>query len=219
MALRLESIEYVHDGAPVLAGVDLEVADGEAVAVLGPSRPAKAALLAMAGLLVRPASGTVAIDGAPLEAGTPEAEVVRHYAIAWISQAAGLSLDRAVLDNVAAPLLVDGFPADVAVEPSLDALSSVGLRWAAHLPAASLAPGERRRVAVARALVRRPRLVLAHDPTGGLDGPSAVVVVTRLLHDLEARRTSALVVTEDAAVASTCHRVHELRDGRLAAVR
>ncbi len=201
----------------VLRGVSLRLAAGENVAILGPSGCGKSTLLHIIGTLDSPTSGRVMLDGAdPFSFDEPRLAAFRNHKIGFVFQDHHLLPQCSVLENVLLPTLADGVPPAAAVERARVLLDRVGLAHRLeHLPA-ELSGGERQRTAIARALVNRPELLLADEPTGNLDRHTAATV-SRLLLELQAReQTMLLVVTHSLDLAGMLQRQLELNDGQLA---
>jgi ABC-type lipoprotein export system ATPase subunit len=194
-------------------GVTLEVEPGSSLAVTGPSGCGKSTLLGLIGGLETPSSGSVALGGHAIS-GLPERERarIRRHEIGLVFQADNLLPFLTVTENVALQLALRG--ATDGYERCVELLARLGLaEHAAKLPD-QLSGGQRQRVAVARALIHRPRTILADEPTGALDGASAEVVV-ELLQDAQRQLGATLiVVTHDAGLAARLDRQLRLRDGR-----
>jgi lipoprotein-releasing system ATP-binding protein len=201
---------------PVLKGVDLDVRPGEIVGLIGPSGSGKSSLLHAAGLLEHPDGGRITIEGQDCS-DLPDRERtrVRLGAVGFVYQFHHLLPEFSALDNVALPQMIAGAGRKAARDRALQLLTELGLkdRWD-HQPA-QLSGGEQQRVAVARALANRPRLLLADEPTGNLD-PTTSEAVFANLYDL-VRRTgvAALVATHNLELARHMDRVLALRDGHL----
>ncbi|WP_317621135.1 ABC transporter ATP-binding protein [Streptomyces sp. CBMA123] len=217
-AIEIRAVRKEYDsGRPALADLDLEVAAGEALAVLGRSGSGKSTLLNLIAGLDRPSTGTVTVAGLCLD-GLGEAELARfrRERIGMVFQFFHLLDDLTVADNVLLPAQLAGAPRALARRRAAELLERLGIaRHAAAFPG-RLSGGERQRVAVARALMNRPALLLADEPTGALDSASAADV-RDLLVGLHREGQSIVLVTHDAALARDCAtRTIELVDGRIA---
>ena len=198
-----------------LRGVDLAVARGELVAIMGPSGSGKSSLLTIAGSLEDATTGEVEVDGARLEGMSRKAKAaLRRRSIGFVFQDFNLLSGLTALENVAMPLELDGTSAREARRAAGTALDVLDLSdRAGHFPD-DLSGGERQRVAIARAIVGERRLLLADEPTGALDSVNSESVM-RLLRDITRRGSAAVVVTHDAQLAAWADRVVFLRDGRV----
>ena len=205
-----------HSEIQVLRGVALSVAHGEVVAVVGPSGVGKSTLLHILGGLDRPTSGTVRVDGNDVFAlSDTERARFRNESVGFVFQFHHLLSDFTAEENVMLPLMIQGRPvteAQAAAEELLDAVGLSGRR--AHLPS-ELSGGESQRVAVARALAGRPKLVLADEPSGNLDAEHS-----RELHDLIWRLAGSLkltfvIATHDQTLAARADRIITMEDGRI----
>jgi putative ABC transport system ATP-binding protein len=199
-----------------LERLDLEVARGEMVSIVGPSGSGKSTLLNLIGGLDRPTEGEIEIDGAALSRlNDDELTRVRRDKIGFIFQFFNLLPTLSCLENVALPLHLRGWPRKKIDERTRELLGLVQLSARLdHLPD-ELSGGERQRVAIARALSVFPPILLADEPTGNLDTATGAEILN-LIHDLHERLGSTvLVVTHDAAVAGSCPRTIGIRDGRI----
>jgi putative ABC transport system ATP-binding protein len=217
--IQLAQVSKVFDGkrkVTALVGIDLAVARGEMVSIIGPSGSGKSTLLNLIGGLDRPSTGEIRIEGRALSAlSDDELTRVRRDKIGFIFQFFNLLPSLACLENVALPLHLRGWGRRQAGERARELLALVGLdHRLEHLPE-ELSGGERQRVAIARALAIYPPIVLADEPTGNLDTQTGAEILA-LVHDLHARlNTTVLIVTHDVSVAQSCSRTLELRDGRI----
>ena len=215
--LREVSRRY-DEGPPALQDVSLKIVAGEAVAILGPSGSGKSTLLNLVAGLDRPSSGTVTVDGVRVdELGEAGSARYRREKIGMVFQFFNLLDDLTVADNVMLPAQLAGMTRSTAQRRATELLGTLGVgRHAAAYPG-RLSGGERQRVAVARALMNRPALLLADEPTGALDTASGEEV-RQLLSELHADGQTIVLVTHDRALAESCTtRTVQLVDGRVAA--
>lgn len=206
------------DGAAevhALRGVDLTVAAGELVAVMGPSGSGKSTLLTIAGSLEQPSSGEVFIGGMALSGmSRNERARLRRRAVGYVFQDFNLLTGLTAAENVSLPLELDGTPAKAARAAGLQALEELRLADRATSFPDELSGGERQRVAIARAIVGNRNLLLADEPSGALDSANGEAVI-RLIRAACRRGVAGVVVTHDAQLASWADRVVFLRDGRV----
>jgi putative ABC transport system ATP-binding protein len=208
---------YKGDGVDVLAlrGVDLDVAEGELVALMGPSGCGKSTLLHLLAGLDRPTAGTLELGDARVEA-LSEADwaVRRRREIGFVFQFFNLVQTLTVAENVELPARLVGTPRAEARRRRAELLDRLGVSVRADALPSRLSGGQQQRVALARAIVNRPRLLLADEPTGNLDSENAREVVA-LLRGLASDGQTVVLATHDPRVAASADRVLQLRDGLL----
>ncbi|MFI5530309.1 ABC transporter ATP-binding protein [Kitasatospora sp. NPDC051853] len=214
--VRLDGVRKAYGETDALAGVSLEIRAGEAVAVMGPSGCGKSTLLNMVAGLDRPTSGTVTVNGQDLgELNETGLALYRRRQVGMVFQFFNLLDDLPALDNVALAAQLTGIPARQARRRALELMDELGIADRRNAYPAVLSGGERQRVAVARALMNRPALLLADEPTGALDSRSGEQVMD-LLIDLNQIGQTLLMVTHDPLLASRCaSRLVEFADGRV----
>ncbi|MEU8954899.1 ABC transporter ATP-binding protein [Streptomyces sp. NPDC048518] len=215
--VRLDGVHKEFGDAKALDGLSLEIKAGDAVAVMGPSGCGKSTLLNMVAGLDRPTSGTVEVQGHDLgKLNETGLALFRRRHVGMIFQFFNLIDDLPVLDNVALAAQLTGAPARQARRRALELLDELGVAKRRNNYPATLSGGERQRVAVARALMNRPALLLADEPTGALDSRSGEQVMD-LLIDLNQIGQTLLIVTHDPQLATRCaSRLVEVADGQVA---
>lgn len=216
MPLTLRGVSHRYGpGMPwVLRGIDLEVGDGELVALMGPSGSGKTTLLSILGLLTRPAGGEILLDGEPVPGRT--AAERRTTEFSWIFQTANALLRRTALENASLQLLARGAARQAAHAVAAAELERVGVGHLAGRPARLLSGGELQRVCIARALAAAPRWILADEPTGQLDHATTLEVSAALMTGRPIG-TGVIIATHDPEVARGCSRIIRLVDGAVVA--
>ncbi len=198
-----------------LKGINLTIEPGDYVGIVGPSGSGKSTMLNILGLLDRPTVGEYKLSGA-LTSNLSEDDraAARARFIGFVFQSFHLMPRRTVLDNVLMPMLYSGVPRRERDDRAREALDRVGLSHRVDFLPGSLSGGERQRVAVARAVVSRPKLLLADEPTGNLDQRTSGEVM-ELFEELNADGLTLVIITHDQHVAERARRRIEIRDGRL----
>ncbi|MBM3859577.1 MAG: ABC transporter ATP-binding protein [Verrucomicrobia bacterium] len=216
----LLELQHVHKGyasppVEVLRDINFQLADGEAVAIVGPSGSGKSTLLNILGALDRPTQGTALFDGRDLATLTePELAAIRNRQIGFIFQLHHLLPQCTVLENVLIPTLA-GQPDANASDRAVKLLERVGLQHRLEHRPGQLSGGECQRVAVARALINQPKLLLADEPTGALDHANATGLGQLLIELNKEQGVALVVVTHSLELAKRLPKVVELRDGVL----
>ena len=217
LELRAVSKTYGDGAAQVhaLIDIDLVVAAGTLVAVMGPSGSGKSTLLTIAGALEEPTGGEVLVDGIALTSMSRNDRArLRRRTLGYVFQDFNLLAGLTVSENVTLPLELDGISARRARPAARQALEHLGIADKAERFPDDLSGGERQRVAIARAIVGDRHLLLADEPTGALDSVNGEAVM-RMLRAACKRGTAGVVVTHDAQLASWADRIVFLRDGRI----
>jgi putative ABC transport system ATP-binding protein len=198
-----------------LRGVNLEVRQGEFVALMGPSGSGKSTFMNLLGCLDRPTSGTYLLDGVAVSKMSVNALAdVRNQKIGFVFQSFNLLSWMTALDNVELPMVYAGVPRAERLRRAQLALALVGLKARASHRPAELSGGQQQRVAIARALVTSPSLFLADEPTGNLDSATSTQIIA-ILQELNARGLTVMLVTHEPDIANCAKRQVKFRDGRV----
>jgi lipoprotein-releasing system ATP-binding protein len=201
----------------VLRGIDLTVGKGELVALLGPSGSGKSTLLQAVGLLEGGFSGSIKVDGEEVSAASVDRQTeIRRQKLGFVYQFHHLLPDFDALENVILPQLIADATPEAASERATHLLSKLGLAERLNHRPSKLSGGEQQRVAVARALANRPKLVLADEPTGNLDEHTADLVLGEFMALVRSEGSAAIVATHNERLAAKMDRVFRLQDGVLA---
>lgn len=203
------------EGVWALRGIDLEIARGELVAILGPSGSGKSTLMHILGCLDVPTEGQYWLNGCEVS-GLSDRELarLRNREIGFVFQTFHLLPRYTALENVALPLVYAGVPRREREKRAQAVLEAVGLGDRLHHRPNELSGGQRQRVAIARALVNQPALLLADEPTGNLDSATSEEIM-RLFLQLHAQGHTVVIVTHEPDIAAYAHRQIVLRDGKI----
>jgi len=200
----------------VFSGLNFELEAGDIVAIMGISGVGKTTLLNLLGALDRPTAGTVCLEDEDLFArGEKDVARIRNRKIGFVFQFFHLLPEFTALENVSLPLLIGGLDKKAALAKGMDILGEVFLEEKALCRPAQLSGGEQQRVAVARALIGEPRLLLADEPTGNLDWKTGEHVMTLLLELHQKKGLSSILVTHNEKVAHFCRKVYLMDKGEL----
>jgi lipoprotein-releasing system ATP-binding protein len=209
-----KSFDHMGRKLEVLRGIDLEIDQGELIAIVGPSGAGKSTLLHCMGTLDLPSAGTIHVAGEPIASlGGRKLAALRNRAIGFVFQFHHLLPEFTALENVAMPGLIHGKTAKEMEGPAQALLAEVGLAHRVTHRPGELSGGEQQRVALARALVLSPQLLLADEPTGNLDTATSAAIHDLFFEINRARGTTIVVVTHNASFAERMPRIVHLRDG------
>ncbi len=197
----------------VLKGINLNIEDGELVAIMGSSGSGKSTLLNILGMLDTADKGDYILDSFKIEnLNETKAAKYRNKFLGFIFQSFNLINYKTALENVALPLYYQGISRKERQQIALDYLDRVGLKeWATHLPS-ELSGGQKQRVAIARAMASKPKVLLADEPTGALDTKTSCDVMD-LIQKINEEGKTILVVTHELEIAKMCKRIVKLKDG------
>lgn len=215
-ALRAVDVwkSYEQGAIHVLNGVDLEVAAGQTLALCGPSGCGKSTLLHLLGGLDTPTAGSIYVQETKLDPGRSTLRLLRHQ-IGFVFQLHHLIPGLTLEENCLIPAVAAGTPREAARERMLQLTERTGIAHRLKQPIQKLSGGERQRTALCRALMNRPEILLADEPTGSLDEQTSAQIFELLLELVETERITLIMATHDRGLAERCHRVVEMRDGRV----
>ncbi len=203
--------ETVH----ALSGVDLTVRKGEYMAIMGPSGSGKSTLMNLIGCLDTPSQGQYHLNGRLVSTmNDDELALIRNKEIGFVFQTFNLLARASALHNVELPLIYSGTPADERLERAKDVLVKVGLGDRMNHKPNELSGGQRQKVAIARALINNPSLILADEPTGNLDSKSGIDILN-LLTEINKGGNTIIVVTHERDIAACTRRIVYIRDGQI----
>ncbi len=218
--IKLNNVSYSYNDngliTPVLQDLDLIIDQGESVAILGQSGCGKSTLLNLIGGMSTPDKGEVLINNIDItELNENKTTEIRSKNLGFVYQFHHLLKDFTALDNVAMPLLIQGYSKTESMQKSVEILDSIGLSQRIdHLPA-QLSGGERQRVAIARALITNPICLLADEPTGNLDAKNAIDVLDLMIKLNHNKNSALVVVTHDEKIAKKMQRILVMEGGKL----
>ncbi|MEM0200421.1 MAG: ABC transporter ATP-binding protein [Saccharolobus sp.] len=217
--IRLENITKEYEGKVktiALNNINLEINEGEFIAILGPSGSGKTTLLLILGILDRPTQGKVYVNNKDVtRMSDSEISKIRNEYIGFVFQNYNLIPRLTVFQNVELPLVARGIPKKKREEIVIEALKLVGIESLIKKRASELSGGQQQRVAIARALAQNPKIILADEPTGNLDSVNAKIVMDTFKKINEELKTTIVVVTHDKEVASYARRKIFIRDGKI----
>lgn len=219
--IRIEGLRKTYGqgdtAVQALKGVDMQVAPGEVVGLIGPSGSGKSTLLKCLGAVIEPSGGRMILGQETIYDDAwriADLRALRRDKIGFVFQAPYLIPFLNVTDNVALPPMLAGRPNAEAREDALALLEALDVAHRAGAMPSRLSGGEQQRVAIARALVNRPPVILADEPTAPLDSERAMAVITILNQMAERYQTAVIVVTHDEKIIPTFRRIYHIRDGR-----
>jgi lipoprotein-releasing system ATP-binding protein len=218
--LKLRNVMRDYQSGPktlhVLKGVDLDLRRGQMTGLVGPSGSGKSTLLHIAGLLEKPDSGDVTMDGRDaLKMGDKERTITRRLQLGFVYQFHHLLPELNAIDNIAAPLMINGVPRKQARVRATELLRMMNLNDRDHHQPGQLSGGEQQRVAIARSLANKPMVLIADEPTGNLDPATSAIVFQNLLDIARHERVAVLVATHNMELTRHMDRVLSLQEGHL----
>lgn len=213
-----KSFSTATESLEVLKGIDLQLNQGEVVALIGRSGSGKTTMLQCAGLLANPSSGKIILAGQDVSLSDDEARThARRSQIGFVYQFHHLLPEFSAIENVAMPLWIAGAQRNEALDNARDLLARLGLSSRENHRPSQLSGGEQQRVSIARALANHPSLLLADEPTGNLDDTSSLLVFELLMEVVAERKMAALIATHNLDLAAKVHRTVRLESGVLKA--
>ena len=216
MFLEVDRLTKSYGSLPVLKALSFSVAEGESVAIMGASGAGKTTLLQILGLLDRADSGSIVINGTSLTSlSARERDLFRNKRIGFVFQAHELLPEFTAVENAALPAMIGGLSRKAAMDKASALLCTLNLAERLHHKPAALSGGERQRVAVARALINDPDILLADEPSGSLDSRNKIELHNLLRRVREERNQTMLIATHDAELAATCMRTLLISDGQI----
>jgi putative ABC transport system ATP-binding protein len=211
--IRLEGVEKYYGDHQVLKGINLEVQRGEFVSVMGSSGSGKSTLLNLVGGMDRPEKGSIVVNGEDISAyADEELTLYRRKKIGFIFQFFNLLPNITVYENISMPLLLNGAENDEEVKAFIN---RVGLRGKEDRYPYQLSGGEQQQVAIARALVHEPEIILADEPTGSLDSETGKIIMELIRQLTEETKKTLILVTHESYIADYAYRTARIKDGVL----
>lgn len=214
--LRAEDVwkSYEQDAIRVLNGVNFEAVAGQTVALCGPSGCGKSTLLHLLGGLDTPTAGSIYVNDVKLEPGRSTLQMLRHQ-LGFVFQLHHLIPGLTLEENCLIPAVAAGTPRHEARERMLQLTERTGIAHRLKQPIQKLSGGERQRTTLCRALMNRPEILLADEPTGSLDERTSAQIFELLLELVETEKITLIMATHDRGLAERCHRLVEMRDGQV----
>ena len=217
--IKMEKIWRVFDIGKVkveaLRGIDLDIKEGEFMAIMGPSGSGKSTLMHIMGCLDTPSKGSYALDGERIEElDDNQLAEIRNEKVGFVYQSFNLLPYANAYENVELPLIFKGVNASQRHKKVLEVLERVGLSDRMNHKPSELSGGQQQRVAIARAMVNDPRIIMADEPTGNLDSQSGKEIIN-LFNDLWKQGNTIVMITHDESIAQRCERVIHLKDGKI----
>ena len=217
--IKMEKIWRVFDIGKVkveaLRGIDLDIKEGEFMAIMGPSGSGKSTLMHIMGCLDTPSKGSYILDGEKIEElDDNQLAEIRNEKVGFVFQSFNLLPYANAYENVELPLIFKGVNASQRHKKVLEVLERVGLSDRMNHKPSELSGGQQQRVAIARAMVNDPRIIMADEPTGNLDSQSGKEIIN-LFNDLWKQGNTIVMITHDESIAQRCERVIHLKDGKI----
>jgi putative ABC transport system ATP-binding protein len=209
---------FTSDGIdyPVLKNVNLDIQDGECIAIIGKSGSGKSTLMHLLACLDMPTSGKISFDNIDFSQLTEvDKNKLRNEQFGFVFQQFFLNGRETVFENVVLPMRIRGASQYRLTQAAMDALESVGLKDKEEKKAKDLSGGEKQRVCIARALVGKPKVIFADEPTGNLDSTNSEIIENMLFELNRSKNITLIIVTHDPELAAKCSRIIEMKDGEI----